>query len=239
MQSELQQQPQAKPGEIVVIITRQDGTCAECGESLGAGNFIRVESGANGERVILCMDCADLSHLSFLPSGDAAITRRASKYSTLRAVVVRWAKARKRYERQGILVEHQAIDEAEQECLADAEVRRRRQERAAVVRQQQDQEFVAAFAAAVARQYPNCPSDAAQAITLHACEKYSGRVGRSAAAKEFAHDAIRLAVTAHIRHVHTDYDAALSRHGDRRQARERVWGKVQEVLEMWSRPRAS
>jgi hypothetical protein len=239
MPSELQSQPQAKPGEIVVIMTRQDGTCAECGENLSAGNFIRVESGADGERVILCLDCADLSHLAFLPRGDAAITRRASKYSTLRAVVVRWARARKRYERQGILVEQQAIDKAEQECLADAEVRRRRQERAAVVRQQQDQEFVAAFAAAVAKQYPGCPPDAADAIARHACEKYSGRVGRSAAAKELAHDAIRLAVTAHIRHVHTGYDAALNRHGDRRPPRAEVWGKVQEVLAMWSRPHTS
>ena len=62
-------------------------------------------------------------HLVFLPRGDAALTRRASKYSTLRAVVVRFSRSRERYERQGLLVEEAALTRAEQECLSDAEAR--------------------------------------------------------------------------------------------------------------------
>ena len=74
--------------------------CTECGEELWKGSLLRLE----GEKA-LCTGCADLDRLEFLPSGDAAVTRRASKYSKLRAVVVRWSRTRKRYERQGILVE--------------------------------------------------------------------------------------------------------------------------------------
>ena len=65
--------------------------------------------------VPLCLPCAGLDHLVFLASGNAALTRRAGKYSTLRAVVVRYSRARKRYERQGILVEEPALVRAEEE----------------------------------------------------------------------------------------------------------------------------
>jgi len=56
----------------------------------------------------LCLGCADLDHLVFLAAGDAALTRRAKKASALSAVVVRFIRARKRYERQGILVDEPA-----------------------------------------------------------------------------------------------------------------------------------
>jgi len=52
----------------------------------------------------LCMSCANLAHLVCLPSGDAALTRRARKHSGLSAVLVHFSRARKRYERQGVLV---------------------------------------------------------------------------------------------------------------------------------------
>ena len=77
----------------------------------------------------LCLACADLDHLVFLPAGDTALTRRAKKASGLSAVVVRWCRTRKRYERQGLLVEEMALEQAEQQCLADEEARMRRRER--------------------------------------------------------------------------------------------------------------
>lgn len=105
--------------DIVVFWIVRDSACAECGEAQGKGRFLRME----GERA-LCLGCADLDHLVFLARGDVALTRRASKYSTLRAVVLRFSRSRKRYERQGILVEERALERAEQECLSDAEARR-------------------------------------------------------------------------------------------------------------------
>jgi hypothetical protein len=77
----------------------------------------------------LCLGCADMDHLVFLPSGEAALTRRAKKASGLSAVVVRWSRTRKRYERQGLLVEDAALEQAEQQCLADEDVRMRRRGR--------------------------------------------------------------------------------------------------------------
>src|SRR5688572_10083629 len=86
--------------EIVVFWIIRDSVCAECGEELGRGRFLRLEA----ERP-LYLRCADLDHLVFLARGDPALTRRASRYSTLRAVVVRFSRSRKRYERQGVLIE--------------------------------------------------------------------------------------------------------------------------------------
>jgi hypothetical protein len=60
----------------------------------------------------VCMKCAELDHLVFLPSGDAGLTTRARKASMLSAVVVRWSRARRRYERQGLLVERAALEAA-------------------------------------------------------------------------------------------------------------------------------
>ena len=57
----------------------------------------------------LCLTCADLDHLVFLPAGGGAVTRRARKASRLSAVVVQWSRTRKRYERRGILVEEPAL----------------------------------------------------------------------------------------------------------------------------------
>jgi hypothetical protein len=54
-----------------------------------------------------------MDHLVLLPSGgDAGLTRRARKASTLSAVVVRWSRTRQRYERQGLLVEPAALKAA-------------------------------------------------------------------------------------------------------------------------------
>src|SRR5205807_1283740 len=113
-----------QPGqEIVVFMVRRDTKCSECERELFHGSLLRME-----REQPLCMDCADLGHLEYLPRGDVAVTRRASKYTRLRAVVVEWSRTRKRYERQGILAEPEAIRRAEEESLADAELRERRRE---------------------------------------------------------------------------------------------------------------
>src|SRR2546428_5704591 len=153
--------------EIVVFWIVRDSVCAECGEELGKGRFLRMEA----ERP-LCLACADLDHLMFLGRGDAALTRRASRYSTLRAVVVRFSRSRKRYERQGVLVEEQALARAELECLSDAEARRLARERAAERRQELDVEYVGAFAHRGGELFPECPADEQPAGAEHACPKY-------------------------------------------------------------------
>ena len=226
--------PTKGPGEEIVVFSLvSPSQCTECGAELWKGSLLRRE-----RENALCMGCADLDRLEFLPSGDAAVTRRASKYSTLRTVVVRWSRARKRYERQGILVAPEALRRAEEESLADAEVRARRQARAALHRELEGRDFVTAFASAIRKHYPACPAREETEIAEHACRKYSGRVGRSAAAKELSPEAIRLAVIAHIRHTHTNYDERLAIHADRETARTEIRGQVLAIVDKWQQPAA-
>jgi hypothetical protein len=188
------------------------------------------------DRGALCLACADLDHLEFLPSGDAALTRRASKYSKLRAVVLRWSRTRKRYERQGVLTETEAIERAETECLADAEQRQRQAERRAQREVALDHRFVREFAGTIVQQFPSCPANEATRIAEHACRKYSGRIGRSAAAKRLDPEAILLATAASVRHRFTDYDLLLLQGVDRAEARAQVYRVVQKKLEQWRAP---
>ena len=58
----------------------------------------------------LCLACAGFGDLEFLAAGDVALTRRATKHSARNAVVVRFSRTRKRYERQGVLVETSALE---------------------------------------------------------------------------------------------------------------------------------
>lgn len=216
-------------GELKVFIVGRESQCDECKRKLEAKAWITLA----GEQGALCMHCADMAHLVFLPSGDAALTRRAKKYSTLSAVVLKWAKARKRYERQGLLVEEPALDKAEAECLADAEVRQRKQFRASLRRAELDEKFVAAFAERVRALYPACPKGRETQIAEHACQKYSGRVGRSASAKELDENAVRLAVEAHVRHLETSYDKLLASGKGRQKARTAVRAELDAVLARW------
>ena len=95
--------------------------------------------------------------------------------------------------------------------------------------------IVAMFAQRVGDLFPGCPIEEQWAIAGHACQKYSGRIGRSAAAKELQASAIDLAVRAHVRHVHTRYDELLASGVAREEARARVAEAVAKCLETWQR----
>jgi hypothetical protein len=215
--------------ELKVFISSRDSTCDECKEALGTKAWITLTE----NRQALCLSCADLDHLVFLPTDDAALTRRARKHSTLSAVVLKWSKARKRYERQGLLVEEAALAQAETQCLADHEARMQRQVREAERRRELDLAYAGQFAERIRQLYPRCPAATATAIAEHACAKYSGRVGRSAAAKALDEQAVRLAVVAHVRHVETGYDVLLMRGWGRTEARRHVEDKIDTVLARW------
>jgi hypothetical protein len=215
--------------EFKVFIANRESTCGECGENLGSKAWITLA----GEKGALCLACADLDHLLFLPSGNVALTRRARKHSTLVAVVLKWSRARKRYERQGLLVQAQGLGKAEEECLADSEVRTRRREREAVRREEVDSKYVEEFGACVREFFPGCPTGREREMAEHACLKYSGRIGRSASAKAMNEAAVRLAVIAHVRHRETKYDELLAKGQERWQARAAVEEAVDRVLQKW------
>ncbi|MBU2056068.1 MAG: DUF2293 domain-containing protein [Proteobacteria bacterium] len=212
-----------------MFISNRESSCDECGEGLGSKAWITLA----GDKGALCLSCADLDHLLFLPSGNVALTRRARKHSALSAVVLKWSRARKRYERQGLLVEAQALEKAEEECLADDDVRERRREREATRREGLDRRYVDQFAARVREHFPGCPAGREREIAEHACLKYSGRVGRSASAKALDEEAVRLSVIAHLRHRETKYDELLAKGYDRWEARTAVEKAVHQVLQKW------
>ncbi|MGH3921792.1 MAG: hypothetical protein ACRDTT_02765 [Pseudonocardiaceae bacterium] len=95
---------QSRPPDLVVISPLKDWTCTTCS---GTGDLLIMQDAGP-----VCLRCAGLDHLVFLPSGDAGFTRRAHRASELSAVVVRFSRSRKRYERQGLLVEDAALTQA-------------------------------------------------------------------------------------------------------------------------------
>jgi hypothetical protein len=102
----------SRPPELVVIQpSRTAWTCNRCG---GTGDLLIMENGGPA-----CLRCVGLDDLEFLPAGDALLTRRAKAGSARHAVVVRFSRTRRRYERRGLLVEPQALRDAERRLADD------------------------------------------------------------------------------------------------------------------------
>jgi hypothetical protein len=161
------------------------------------------------------------------------LSRRARKASPLAAVVVRFSRSRRRYERRGILVEEAALRQAEAQCLADEDARTRRRERDRQRRADQDVLFEGQLAEAVTRLFPGCPLERAAAIARFAAMRGSGRVGRSAAGRALDDRAVRLAVAASVRHEDTGYNDLLMAGVPRPVAREQVRPAIDRVLAAW------
>lgn len=219
---------ESRPPDLVVVAALKDWECTECG---GTGDLLFMEGDGP-----LCLDCADLGELVFLPSGNTALSRRARKESKLAAVVVRFSRSRRRYERQGLLVQEGALARAEAACLADEDARQVRREREAERRSAGDEAFQQEFAAEILRLFPSCRPDRAAEIAGHAGTRGSGRVGRSAAGRALEPEAVTLAVVASVRHSDTGYDGLLMAGVHRDEARARVRPEVEGVLKAWRSP---
>ena len=153
----------------------------------------------------MCLKCAGLEHLEYLASGDPAVTRRATRYSTVHVVVMKKSPAADAT--SGHPCGSGGHSAGRGKSAADAE---RAQQQEKGFQAAQDRVYIGAFAQAIAKQFPRCPEEDAQEIAGHACQKYSGRVADPAAAKQFDPTAVRLAVIAHVRHKYTNYDELLA-----------------------------
>ena len=138
----------------------------------------------------LCLACAGMGDLEFLGRGDTALTRRATKYSTSRAVVVEFSRSRGRYERQGILVTEAALRPAGEECAADAPARARKRVASAEARKKEDAVTVEKMTAKIRAMFPGCPPSEAERIAAHTSVRGSGRIGRSEAGRKLDSDAL-------------------------------------------------
>ncbi|MDA2809503.1 DUF2293 domain-containing protein [Nocardiopsis sp. RSe5-2] len=221
-----EQKRRTKAPDLVVQMASDSWECAACGAE---NELFRLMEESKPH----CMECVDMGHLVMLPSGDAALTRRAKKESRLSAVVVRWVSSRKKFRRVGLLVEEGALEEAERQCLADEDARARRRERDAERRAVQDVEFQERFAAEILQRFPLCPKERAERIALHTGARGSGRVGRSAAGRDLDPGAVRRAVIASVRHEDTPYDDLLMGGVPREEARARIAADIDRVLSAW------
>src|SRR5439155_5999314 len=95
------------PELVVVQPLNREWICHRCG---GTGDLLLMEDPGPA-----CLRCVGLDDLEYLAAGDALLTRRAKATSARYAVVVRFSRSRRRYERQGLLVEPQAVAEARRE----------------------------------------------------------------------------------------------------------------------------
>ena len=218
----------SSPAEPVVFEILRDSAYSECGAELARGSFLVMEA-----EQPLCLPCARLDNLEYLPAGDAALTRRSSRYSERTAVVVRFSRSRGRYERQGILVEQSALEKAEQECSEDAGERAKARAVGAARRREQDRELIARMTVEIGKLFPRCPLREAAAIATHTATRNSGRVGRTLAGRNLDEGALTAAVTAAVRHQHTEYDALLAGGMDRLRAREEIADRMRAILADW------
>lgn len=95
------------PDLVVIQPLNTEWVCHRCG---GTGDLLMME--APGP---VCLRCVGLDDLEFLSAGDALLTRRVKAKSARYAVVVRFSRARRRYERQGVLVEPQALADVQRD----------------------------------------------------------------------------------------------------------------------------
>ncbi len=214
--------------EVVVYSVLRDSQCSQCQQELPGRSLLTMHEGQS-----LCLHCADMEHLTFLPAGNTALTRRARMHSKLWAVAVRFSRARKRYERQGLLVEEEALTLAQEKCLADENLRQGRRIQAAEHRKEEDRTLAETMRSKILEMFPACPRADAETIARHTSVRGSGRVGRSKSGRNLEEEALRLAVIAHIRHRHTRYDDLLLQGEDRAQSRRAVRDEIRNIMEQW------
>ncbi len=94
--------------EKVVFVISKDGECSKCKAEIPRKGFLYKDKDQG-----LCMNCSGFGDFVFLHSGNAKLTLRAKKNSPDYAIVIKFSKSRKRYERQGILVTEAAFKMAE------------------------------------------------------------------------------------------------------------------------------
>ncbi|EAQ88904.1 hypothetical protein CHGG_05523 [Chaetomium globosum CBS 148.51] len=87
------------------------------------------------------------------------------------------------------------------------------------------------FEEAIVKLFPKIPKSEVPQILKHTLKKHSRRVGRTGTVA--LQDRVKLAVRAHIRHVHTEYDGLLKHGASRPVAREKIWDRLNEVARQW------
>ena len=111
----MSEQEKKNPANSVFALSRPS-RCFGCDTKLMVDDIVKLTSKNEDEKEVLCRKCAGLDALEILRSGNAQITRLAKKYSKQHYVILKWSELWKTYERQGLLVEADALSRAKQDA---------------------------------------------------------------------------------------------------------------------------
>ena len=106
----------SQPPELTVFQIRHDSRCSQCGMELLRGSLLLMEQDRP-----LCMSCSGFNGFVYLPAGNPKFSRLVKQWSGRYAVVVEFSRARRRYERQGLLVGKSAFDQARSACTKNGQ----------------------------------------------------------------------------------------------------------------------
>ncbi|KAM5436337.1 hypothetical protein MferCBS31731_006030 [Microsporum ferrugineum] len=167
------------------------------------------------------------SGYAFVPKGNAYITRKCRSQTHDLGSPVYTVYSSTTYKPTGICVpidvqaavelESQDTSDARKKTVAQKDARDRQKARELLL-----------------KEFPNMPKSDLNTVLNHAFLKGSRRVGRSGKIAN-EKDKVRLAVEAHIRHVHTEYDDMIRRGLTRERARENIWDEVAIVRDSWKK----
>ena len=212
-----------------VYVSTRPTVCGDCAQPIAARAWILLSQ----EKGTLCLSCADLAHLLYVPRMDVPLSTVIEKHSRLMVDLYQWNRYRKRHEPKGYLVDLPALLNAEEECLPDAEISVRRVQREAEWRRRFDRKFVERFAQAVRTFFPGCPDGEEHQIAAGACLQFGGTTGRRKPRSRPDELSVRMAVISYVRLRLTSYQELLASGYERWQARDAVDYTVNEVLSRW------
>lgn len=102
------------PANALFALSR-NSRCHGCDTKLLVDVIVKLNHKDNDEVEAFCLKCSRLDELVVLKSGNAQVTRLAKKYSKQHFVIMKWSELWKTYERQGLLVESEALERATKE----------------------------------------------------------------------------------------------------------------------------
>lgn len=114
-ESKTRDKDKEKEKEQSVFALSRPSRCYGCDRKMQVDEIVHLNKREDDSEVF-CLKCAKLDHLHVLRSGNAKVTRLAKKYSTTRFLIMKWSDAWKCYERQGLLVEAEALERARSEA---------------------------------------------------------------------------------------------------------------------------
>lgn len=97
--------------------------------------------------------------------------------------------------------------------------------------EKRDTADIAKAASELVNQFPEIPEKEKKLVLKHGFKKFSGRVGRTNSIP--LSRKASLAVIAHVRHKHTEYDALLKDGKDRDEARKLTRRRIENILRKW------